>query len=63
MIDWYTWDEADIKVKSLVSLSLGTEASRIYHQRNPHTLIDRMFHKRADLRTGYNVHTTKKHNN
>ena len=41
MIDRYTWDDADIKVKSLVYLSLGTEASRIYHQRNPHTLIDR----------------------
>ena len=34
--DRYTWDEADIKLKSL-----GKEASRIYHQRNPHTLIDR----------------------
>ena len=41
MLDRYTWDDADIKVKSLVYLSLGTEASRIYHQRNPHTLIDR----------------------
>ena len=41
LIDRYTWDEADIKVKSLVYLSLGREASRIYHQRNPHTLIDR----------------------
>ena len=36
-----TWDDADIKVKSLVYLSLGTEASRIYHQRNLHTRIDR----------------------
>ena len=41
VLDRYTWDDADIKVKSLVYLSLGTEASRIYHQRNPHTLIDR----------------------
>ena len=41
MIDRQTWDEADIKVKSLVYLSLGREASRIYHQRNPHTIIDR----------------------
>ena len=41
MIDRYTWDDADIKVKSLIYLSLGTKASRIYHQRNPHTLIDR----------------------
>ena len=41
MIDRYSWDDADIKVKSLIYLSLGTEASRIYHQRNPHTNIDR----------------------
>ena len=41
MIDRYTWDDADIKVKSLVYLSLEMEASRIYHQRNPHTIIDR----------------------
>ena len=43
LIDRYTWDEADIKVKRLMYLFLGTEASRIYHQRNPHTLIDRCF--------------------
>ena len=41
MIDRYTWDEADLKVKSLTYLSLGTEATRIFHQRNPHTVIDR----------------------
>ena len=41
MIDRYSWDDADIKVKSLIYLSLGTEASRIYHQRNTHTNIDR----------------------
>ena len=41
MIDRCTWDEEDIKIKSVVFLSLGTEASRIYHQRNPHILIDR----------------------
>ena len=40
MIDRYTWDEADLKVKSLIELSLGTEAARMFHQRNPHTLID-----------------------
>ena len=39
MIDKYTWDEADLKVKSLTYLSLGTEATRIFHQRNPHTVI------------------------
>ena len=41
MIDRYTWDEADLKVKSLTYLSLRTEATRIFHQRNPHTVIDR----------------------
>ena len=41
MIDRYTWDEADLKVKSLTYLSLGTEATRIFYQRNPHTIIDR----------------------
>ena len=37
MIDRFTWDEADLKVRSLIYLSLGTEATRIFHQ---HTLID-----------------------
>ena len=41
MLDKYTWDEADLKIKSVIYLSLGTEATRIFHQRNPHTLIDR----------------------
>ena len=40
MIDRFTWDEADLKVKSLTYLSLGTEATRIFHHRNPHTMID-----------------------
>ena len=40
MIDRYTWDEADLKVKNLTYLSLGTEATRIFHQRNPYTMID-----------------------
>ena len=40
MIDRFTWDEADLKVKSLTYFSLGTEATRIFHQRNPHTMID-----------------------
>ena len=41
MIDKFTWDEADLKIKSVIYLSLGTEATRIFHQRNPHTMIDR----------------------
>ena len=41
MIDRIPWDEADPKVKSLIYLSLGTEGCRTYHQRNPHTRIER----------------------
>ena len=40
MIDKYTWYEADIKIKSVIYLSLGTESIRLFHQRNPHTIID-----------------------
>ena len=40
MINKNTRDEADLKVKSVNYLSLGTEATRIFHQRNPHTMID-----------------------
>ena len=39
MMDRYTWNEADLKFKSLTYWSLGTEAIRIFHQRNPHTMI------------------------
>ena len=41
MIDRIPWDEADLKVKSLIYPSLGTEGCRTYHQRNPHTRIER----------------------
>ena len=41
MIDRIPWEEADLKVKSLIYLSLGSEGSRTYHQRNPHTKIER----------------------
>ena len=40
-IDRIPWYEADLKVKSLIYLSLGAEWSRTYHQRNPHTKIER----------------------
>ena len=40
MINRTPWDEADLKVKSLIYLSLGTEGCRTYHQRNPHTRIE-----------------------
>ena len=41
MIDRILWDEADLKVKSRIYLSLGSEGSRTHHQRNPHTRIKR----------------------
>ena len=41
MIDRTPWDEADLKVKSLIYLSLGRERCRTFHQRNPHTRIKR----------------------
>ena len=41
MIDKLPWDEADLKVKSLIYLSLGAEGNRTFHQRNPHTRIER----------------------
>ena len=41
MIDRIPGDEADQKVKSLIYLSLGAEGTRTYHQRNPHTRIER----------------------
>ena len=39
-IDRYPWEQADTKIESLLYLSIGTEATRIYHQNNPHTIID-----------------------
>ena len=41
MIDRTPWDEADLKVKSLIYLFLGSEGNRSFHQRNPHTRIER----------------------
>ena len=41
MVDRIPWDEADTKVKSLIYLSLGAEAKRTYHQKNPHTQIEK----------------------
>ena len=41
IIDRIPWDEADLKVKNLIYLSLGAEGTRTYHQRNPHTRIER----------------------
>ena len=36
-VDKIPWEEADTKIKSRVYLSLGQEATNIFHQRNPHT--------------------------
>ena len=43
MVDRVPWGDAENKVKSLIYLSLGTEATRIFHQRNPHT------HKKTEV--------------
>ena len=40
-VDRYPWKEADTKIKSLLYLSVGTEGTRIYHQNNPHTNMDK----------------------
>ena len=41
MIDNSKWDEVDNKVKSLIYLSLGTEGTNIFHQRNQHTELSK----------------------
>ena len=41
LVDRIPWDEADTKVKSLIYLSLGAEARRNYHPKNPHTQIEK----------------------
>ena len=37
MVDNIPWDDADNKAKSLIYLSLGAQATNIFHQRFPHT--------------------------
>ena len=41
-VDGIPWDEVDLKVRSLIYLSLGTEAQQIYQQRFPHSNIERI---------------------
>ena len=41
LVDRIPWDEADTKVKNLIYLSLGAEARTNYHQKNPHTQIEK----------------------
>ena len=43
-IDKTPWDEADNKAKSFIYLSLGTQASNIFHQRYPSTDIQKSQH-------------------
>ena len=42
IVDGIPWDEADLKVRSFIYLSLGTEGQRIYQQRFPHSDIERI---------------------
>ena len=37
MVDNIPWDDADNKAKNLIYLSLGAQATNIFHQRFPHT--------------------------
>ena len=39
LVDNTPWDEADNKAKSQIYLSLGAQATNIFHQRFPHTAI------------------------
>ena len=42
IVDGFPWDEADLKVRSLIYLSLGTEGHWIYQQRFPRSDIERI---------------------
>ena len=62
LVDRIPWDEADTKVKSPIYLSLGAEARRNYHQKNPHTHANRkMHHTPTSTRTQYHIHHSTKH--
>ena len=37
MVDNIPWDDADNKAKNLIYLSIGAQATNIFHQRFPHT--------------------------
>ena len=63
MIDNAKWDEVDNKVKSLIYLSLGTEGTNIFHQRNPHTQKPiQMYSRRISNTTERNIQTNQKRN-
>ena len=40
MFDRYTWDEADLKVESVINISLGTQCNPKIHQRSLYTMVD-----------------------
>ena len=54
MIDNSKWDEIDNKVKNLIYLSLGTEGTNIFNQRNPHRL-NKMNHRRTSNTTTVHI--------
>ena len=58
MIDRIPWDEADLSVKSLIYLSLGMEGCRTYHERNPHTKLERC----STREVFHELYSPKKHN-
>ena len=41
MVDNIPWDDADNRAKSLIYLSLGAQATNIFHQRFPHTNLQK----------------------
>ena len=58
MIDELPWDEADLKVKSLIYLSLGAEGKRTFHQTN----VCAVYHQRTSARVNLNIYPTTKQN-
>ena len=40
-VDNMPWDEVDTKIKSPIYLSLGQEATNIFHQKNTHTELSK----------------------
>ena len=61
LIDRIPWDEASTKTLSLIYLSLGAEARRTYHQKNPHTQLKEMHHAQTYTRIKYHIHNPTKH--
>ena len=60
LVDRIPSEEEYTKVKSLIYLSLGAEARRTYHQKNPHT-NRKMHHSRTSPRTKQHIHNPTQH--